>query len=364
MIRLYGTMQGNHSWARVTSGVHQGFQGCGALAGVFDISTVGHFGDEGEEGLGEGHDAPTALCVGAPTTASVMMGRGQHERRMLMIATNSSWLPPTMMERAEQFVTHFVAPSKWSASVIRKYVDKPVLVYQHGVDAGFVRHVEGAQQSKLDELSLGVRFDVVHLASTQMQRKGTSELIFGWAQAMAKGSIPRTARLRLICDGPKGHFNHTVFKAVKAVGGDTKMADSVLVDQRLGLDIRQMALLYRSHHLVAQPSRGEGFGMVPLEARACGIPVMATACTGHEEHMCLSLQDGAVVVPSSQDDQPIDDGPGAMAPAVDPEDIADALHDAFTHRIDLTEAAWAMAPDVHRNWSWEKVTRDFLAKVM
>jgi glycosyltransferase involved in cell wall biosynthesis len=357
MIRLYGTMKGNMSWSRVTAGVRQGLEANNVLAGTFDVSTVGHFVDDGEEGLGEGHDARVALCVGAPTTATVMSGRGSHEVRMLMIATNSSWLPPEMMDRAQQVCTHFVAPSQWSADVIAKHVARPVLVYRHGVDPGFRRWNKEAQLSKLEELREGYRFEAVHLASTQMQRKGTVELIHGWCMARRNGSIPPTARLRLICDGPRGHFNHEVFRAAR---GDTKAADSILVQQRLGLDVEKMSLLYRSSHLVIQPSRGEGFGMVPLEARACGTMIVATSCTGHAEHMALSLQDGAVVIPSSFQPEPIDDGPGAVAPAVDPVDIADALCDAYKYRVELTEAAWTMAPHVHGVWSWERVTSDFL----
>ena len=33
------------------------------------------------------------------------------------------------------------------------------------------------------------------------------------------------------------------------------------------------------------PSKGEGFGIPLIEAQACGIPVIITKCTGHEELM-------------------------------------------------------------------------------
>jgi len=42
----------------------------------------------------------------------------------------------------------------------------------------------------------------------------------------------------------------------------------------------EMAALYRAAHVYVQPSYGEAFGLAPLEALACGVPVVATAWGG------------------------------------------------------------------------------------
>jgi glycosyltransferase involved in cell wall biosynthesis len=346
MIKLYGTGRGNGSWARVTAGVKWGLESCGKLAGFFDVSRVDADYDTDGHALSDGYDAPVGLCIGSPSSASVMVGRGEHARRLLMIAANSSWLPATTMERAAKICTGFVAPSEWSASVIDGYAEgRPVLVYPHGVDPAFMPTADRPSGY----------FRALHLASTHMERKGTKELIHGWALAIRKQMLPKGAVLRLIIDGPRGLFNHTIFEAA---AGDPDVADSYQLSQRLDLKAEDMAALYRDHHVVVQPSRAEGFGMVPLEARACGVPVVMTACTGHEDHW----RGPGVVRVAAGPEAAVDDGPGAMAPTVRAEDIAEAVGYALSSANSLREEATDAAPKVRERWSWEAVTERFLVE--
>lgn len=345
-VMLYGVGSGNGSWARVTAGVRRGLEACGKLAGFYDVAMVDNDYDLCGHAMTEGYDAPVGLCVGSPRSATVMVGRGDHHHKMLMIAANSSWLPEVIMERAAKVCTEFVAPSSWSSSVVERYASgRQVLVYAHGVDPGFRPLTEEPSGS----------FRVLHLASTHMERKGTRELIEGWVIANKRGDLPRGARLRLVIDGPRGLFNHTIFEAT---GGDPDLADTIELSQRLSLKVHDMAALYQDHHLVAQPSRAEGFGMVPLEARACGVPVIMTTCTGHADHAGTL---GVVRVEVGRDG-PVDDGPGAVAPTVTPEAIADSLVYAASNIDSLTSQAIEASHVIRDRWSWEAVTADFLAK--
>jgi hypothetical protein len=91
----------------------------------------------------------------------------------------------------------------------------------------------------------------------------------------------------------------------------------------------------------------------PLESLACGVPVVATACTGHSEW----FRDGrpgidAAVRVEHGPLTPIDDGPGALAPEVAPEAVAAALQEAYQRWEQLDRHAVAAAPEVARYWSW------------
>jgi len=46
-------------------------------------------------------------------------------------------------------------------------------------------------------------------------------------------------------------------------------------------DDREISIMLKNHHCLIQPSRGEGFGMVPAQALSTGMPVIATGAHAH-----------------------------------------------------------------------------------
>jgi glycosyltransferase involved in cell wall biosynthesis len=57
-----------------------------------------------------------------------------------------------------------------------------------------------------------------------------------------------------------------------------------------------LALLYSGAALYVQPSLDEGFGLPPLEAMACGTPVLSSSAGALKE----TLGDAAVLLPPSE----------------------------------------------------------------
>ncbi len=70
--------------------------------------------------------------------------------------------------------------------------------------------------------------------------------------------------------------------SVKATG------DPRIVLDRRPLSVESLADWYRSLDVFVSASRGEGFGLQPLQAMACGIPDIAPVWGGHRAYMTPS----------------------------------------------------------------------------
>lgn len=353
MIRIYGNT-GSGSLSEVSEGLRRGCAELGLLAGFVDCRA--HWREEPVPGA----DAPVALIAGEPNNIVTSHAQGKHAQRWFMLAPNSAGILPDLVDYLThsplgggKFVDGLLAPSEWAAGVLRESLPElPVLVAPHGLRSDFRPSSEWAK--RVQQSYQGGDFVVVHITSSQLQRKATWELAVAWSELCAAGW--EGARLLVLCH-PLAHFEHESMRRKLGLG-----LDQMRVAVGLQLCTADLVKLYQSCHVVCQPSRAEGFGMVPLEARGCGTPVVVTACTGHSEHVpgvpplshkCWESQ-GVVVLPHGAE-APIDDFKGAMAPQVASADIAAALRYAREHWPEVQRAALDAAPALSTRWAWPRV---------
>lgn len=354
MIRLYGVSVGNGSYARVTEGVKGALEKLGILSGFFPVDA---FDDWGEY---DGGDAPVSITIGPQSLQVVKLASttGDHADRRLLLPLNSSWAPREMLMYAETagpdrkpLVTSWLTPSAWSASKLSALTNVPVTVFQHGVEPEFCaspRLAEDRVATSRDGLK------AVHLASTHRERKATVQVVLAWSTLHFKGILGRSPQLTIVLPDYPEHDSE-LYKTLSNLPKNQR--DSIEIRTSLNLPSALMADFLGKHHLVVQPSRGEGFGMVPLEALSCGVPVVATVCTGHSEYLDAETP-GLCVVPHGPDTS-IDDGPSAKAPSVSVSDVAGALSAAWGNWRNYHSAAMKNAPNLASKWSWEEVTRNW-----
>ena len=117
------------------------------------------------------------------------------------------------------------------------------------------------------------------------------------------------------------------------------IADSVrFLPPQTGADLPE---IYRAADLVAVPSHNESFGLVALEAQACGTPVVAAAVGG----LVTAVRDGVS---------------GVLVDGHDPTDWARVLHALLVapgRRAELARGAVSHA----RNFSWSRTASGLLA---
>lgn len=338
-VRLYGVTYGHGSQAQVTRGVALAL---GArLAGVVSLDDVGDLEDlEPPDGAG----ATYGIFTGPPNQVDSLTQNNAHRHRMGMLVPNSNLVPKQLLAFYESCCTELLSPTTWAVKQLRRLTALPVRLAPHGVFDEFVPKDEVRDRLPKE------RFMVLHLSTSDRERKGTLQLLEAWRKLSWK-----QAQLNLVLDRAA---RSALFDALEDRGAT--FPSGVEIFPRFGGSPEDMARLYSAHHVICQPSRGEGFGLCPLEARACGVPVVATDCTGHYDHMKDSGHEDGVVVVESGGLEPIDDLPGALAPAVKPEAVAEALEAARDGWRALDAAARDKAPDVIKRWSWPSAMATFV----
>jgi len=343
-VRLYGTVRDEHSSTQVTRGMKRALDHHGQLAGLVPCDMRDEYASY------PGATAPVSLNVGNPEALVQAHRLGHHLRHWLLYAPNGERLPDWFVGRLTQtsdvlpngLVDGFLSPSAWGAGVLRKHFPaKPVVVAPHGVTPevhcpsreGFGELRQARERGELR---------ILHMTSTGSSRKGTPALVEAWQRMLTAGRLGPRATLFIVADPL--HLS-TVRWMTDGVAG-------IQVASGLTHAQEEVADRYRAAHLVCQPSRAEGFGLCPLEALACGTPVVATACTGHSEYLFYG-RPGAVIVSHGTSAEMAEDYEGARAPSVTTEAIEEALCDAFERWPKLKEEAMDNAQKLGRLWAWE-----------
>jgi len=194
------------------------------------------------------------------------------------------------------------------ACVSRAVADEAIRGF--GVDAAKIALVpNGVDDFFFD--GTGEEGDYILFTGTLEPRKGLDDLLFAWT------ALPEP-RPRLVLCGD--------------AGWKTRIADDPRIEVTGYVTRERLRALYRGALAFIYPSRYEGFGIPPLEAMACGAPVIATR-TG----AIPDFAEGAALL-------------------VDPGD-RDALRDALariagdrTLRAELRNAG----PPRARLWNWDR----------
>jgi len=342
-VRIYGHELGHTSFTQVTRGFLEAAIATETFAGFMPID----YWDEYEEYPGA--SAPVSVNCGAPSATAYAKALGEHDKKWLMLAPNSDRVPADMLEWVPKMVDGLLTPSRWAVDVLTKlFPGMPVRLAPHGIAADMKVNDPNRAEARRD-YDAG-EFRVVHFTSTNSDRKGTKTLLDAWRQFETKG------------------MNLIVIVRYEGAAEVRKwIADRGLESARVlpsnGMEAQMTSLVYSWQHVVCQPSRAEGFGLVPLEARACGVPVVMTLCTGHSEHAigaASTVLSGAPepgIVPVLHGElEPLDDIPGSVAPAVTASAICEALSNARDNWRRLDEAAYLNAQAVQVVWSWPAKT--------
>ena len=237
-----------------------------------------------------------------------------------------------------------LTPSTWGRQIIQAAgVEKPVMVLNHGVSDAFK-----PPEQKVDR---GDSFTFFHPCSAVFfpERKGTPQVLEAFERLVDEGE---DVVLKIIF----GMKSKPIKETVKRLPGHVKnrMNIQFLAGARSQDEIRRV---YVTSHAGLFPSRAEGMGMMPIEMRSCGVPVMQTFCTGHRDHLDPDDDPYRWGIVGIKHGELIDAwGKFGRAPEVLSEDVYQAMKVCMNRYASLKRAAESMADAVQVQWSWQETT--------
>jgi glycosyltransferase involved in cell wall biosynthesis len=344
-VAVYGPKVGYDSFEVVTRGYLEGASDWDRLAGWASVGRE-HQPEDGMDWVGSGLGI---MC--GPYTSTPRMAAGSHRRLAVVVAPNSTWIPDSFYSLMRAYkVSMVVVPSEWGKSVLQdrapKWFDAMVSVVPHGVLKGHHLAVEDEEQTfgwdRKDD-----RFLIAHFCNSSAERKGTSELM----KAFARWDRRKESKLCIVA-------NPADWPRLEAIArGDLGM-DNIVIATRVNAPPEIMRWLYRTADVVCQPSRAEGFGLVPLEALANGTPVAMTTATGHAQY---AFDDDGKTLPGIVDIpvgpvRRVSYDPGGEAPSVDVDEIVCALSTAYNFHGGLKELAVVGSARILAKHSWKAAT--------
>ncbi len=333
--------------------------------------TVRHVAAGPMEGLGK-EDLPSQLCA---LTSGVLRAEARHDPGWYDVVHSHYWLSGQVGWLAKErwgvplvHTAHTLAKVK-NLSLADDDVAEPLrrvvgeeqvvaaadrLVANTGDEARQLVDLYDAQARRVVTVNPGV--DLEHFrpgtASTARTRLGVPPdavvlLFVGRLQPLKAPDVLLRAAGRLLERDP-GLRDRLLVAVVGGPSGNGQAEPQMLRDLAAALDLpvrfeppsgpARLRDWYRAADVVAVPSHNESFGLVALEAQACGTPVVATDVGG----LRTTVRDGVS---------------GLLVPGHDADDWAAALRRAVDDRAALSRGALAHAAQ----FSWTSTANGLLA---
>ncbi|HWC31624.1 MAG TPA: glycosyltransferase [Actinomycetota bacterium] len=161
-----------------------------------------------------------------------------------------------------------------------------------GVDTTRFRPLEKAAARRRVGLDPGARVALV--AGRLQALKAPDVAIRALAEARARGPADAAPLVLAIVGGPSPSAGSHDVARLRSEAEALGVADRVVFVEALDHD--EMPWVYSAADVVLMPSRSESFGLVALEAQACGVPVVASS-VGGLRHNVVDGKTGFLVPP-------------------------------------------------------------------
>jgi glycosyltransferase involved in cell wall biosynthesis len=186
-----------------------------------------------------------------------------------------------------------VTPSRWCQRGFLEagFSEERIHVLPHGIAPACFFPAEQDQRARYRQ-QLGFQDDdfvLLHLGSL-FWNKGIDLLIRAFAELK-----PEHPRLKLVVKDQSGLYGWRVNDVMLALDRSGQLPAlreqqwRDLISISANLDLQGLHTLYNSCDLYVSPYRAEGFNLPPLEAAACGVPIVVTAGGATDDYFSPEL---------------------------------------------------------------------------
>jgi glycosyltransferase involved in cell wall biosynthesis len=260
--------------------------------------------------------------------------RGWWEGQVPIILTmwETTHLPEQFRENIHEFDT-VIVPSQQNKELFSRF-HKNVKYIPLGIDPVRWAYRERQEAS--------TRFNFL-IAGTG-ERKGTDLAVKAFRAAFPEGSWPEDYPVPyLVMKGlkPEDFYGDRIERISGRLSGEEE------------------ANLYATAHCYLQPSRGEGFGLQPLQAIAQGIPTILTDAHGQAGFASLGMGLSSTLVKAGYFIY------GAAGEWWEPDfdELVDTMRWVYYNYEDATRRAYWASSIARRDWTWERSAEKFVEAI-
>lgn len=363
-VRLYGSFVGHGSASTVTDGWLEALSKHEMLAGCCSARGGGT-----RELPWGGDEAPVAL-VADLRELTAALAVPAHKEIHVVVALHSDWMPDVLKfnlrddDRVQVLATSLDTFLKFERLDIRRS-DKRAIdsrIIPHAADTGFqpltADDRERLKQAPLWKQTRSPGLNWLHMCESSTERKGTYVLLRAFSEYTQSVGRQQPATLTVVSSSYQ-------LPALKVYMQQLAGGEYVRVLPRLNAPPAKLRWMYGCFDAIVQPSRAEGFGLVPWEALTVGVPCAVTTECGHAEWAFPSQDDrrlrpGIVSMNTGELGPPLFEP--EPAPTIRESEVLDALGKLAANSNSLLEAAQQNAPRV-REITWKSVTQPWALDV-
>jgi glycosyltransferase involved in cell wall biosynthesis len=242
------------------------------------------------------------------------------------------WATPLNQVIDELWVT-----SEWNAEIFSKHTNKPIFVYEHGIDDSWV--------PKKRSLNNFRPFRFLHVGEPYF-RKDAQMVVDAFISLY--GEDPN---YELILKCSRMNTTRVYDKVTGEISGTPNAFYSNIKIIESELSVEQMRGLYDMCDVFVYPSWGEGFGFNPLQAMASGIPTICTSgWAPYKKYITMPLDSQWWESPWKETH------PGLMLKP-DYAQLKDYMKNVSKDYETYSELAYKNSFLIHKDYNWDKVSK-------